>query len=90
MRNIQLSCHQRHRGRVSTGFGAGCSFSIRLGSGSRLVRLLLEWPSDVPGRDDLLGLSMPPVVPDTLRLKAVGGPAKLWRVRGVLDIPDCR
>lgn len=61
-----------------------------MGSGSRLVRLLLEWPSAVPGRDDLLGLSIPPAAPDTLRLKAVGGPAKLWRLRGVLDITDGR
>lgn len=74
----------RQGGRVSSFFCA----SVRFGRGSRLVRRPPpEWPSDVPGRVGLLGLSSIGGLPEKLRLNDVPIPAKLCRLRGVLAIP---
>lgn len=58
-------------------------FPRGFGSGSKLVRRLPEWPSDVPGRSAVLGLLIPAFSFDASRLNV---PAKLCLLRGVLGI----
>lgn len=85
---LMMANYARQGGRVS--FFCAAAFSFRRGKGRRLVRLLPEWPSAVPGRIDLLVLSVGSWVCETLRLNEEPVPLKLWRLRGVLESPDGR